>query len=219
MGIDATLFCLCRRVQLVLGKPVRNSWDDIIYFAYAHPSAPNHSQSREMSGALWKIFAEHVGHQLQVIYDSQLEYDEMWEPPGPPAMIGGDEPDDIEFSDYLAGWPEDSFADYSSNGWDVSKTGHLACFRCRERLCLGQAVRDAGGRVLFFHHGGPEAPANSQQPVLNRAAWRFLARHATHEMPILVGPPYDRDIDGYVEIGGQRPDDVPFDDYLANWPG
>ncbi|MGW0503839.1 hypothetical protein [Micromonospora sp. NPDC003241] len=154
-----------------------------------------------------------------MIYDSQLEYDEMWEPPGPPAKIGGDEPDGIEFSDYLAGWPEDSFADYSSSGWDVSKTGYLACFRCRERLCLGQAVRDVGGRVLFFHRGGPEAPANSRQPVLNRAAWRFLARHATHEMPILVGPPYDRNIDGYVEIGGQRPDDVPFVDYLANWPG
>ncbi|MFF5218953.1 hypothetical protein [Micromonospora sp. NPDC000442] len=55
--------------------------------------------------------------------------------------------------------------------------------------------------------------------MLNRAAWRFLARHATHELPIVVGPPYDRDIDRYVEIGGRRPDDVPFDDYLANWPG
>ncbi|GAB1646387.1 hypothetical protein [Krasilnikovia sp. MM14-A1259] len=196
---------------MALGKPLRNSWDDILYYAF-HESYPKHSDDREMSGSLWKIFADHAGHVLEPVLEESPE-DHAADPATP--TIGGDAFGDRPFAQYLAGWPEGAFAEHRDRGFDVSGEGYLACPQCRERIGLGVAVRDAAGAVVFFHRGGSEAPANSRQSQLNRAVWRFLARHLAHRLPVLVGPPFAVEVAGWREIGR----DVDFEEYLAGWPG
>lgn len=212
MSRDAYLYCWCHDARMALGKPLRTSWEDILYYAF-HQSHPKHSRNPEMSGALWKIFADHAGHVLEPILE-ESDDDHATDPDAP--TIGGDAFGDRPFERYLAGWPEGNFADYRDRGFDISAVGYLACPQCKERIGLGVAVRDSAGAVIFFHRGGPQAPGNSRQPSLNRSVWRFLARHLMHRLPVVVdGQPYPVDMAGWREIGR----DIDFEDYLAGWPG
>src|SRR5690242_15886081 len=99
----------------------------------------------------------------------------------------------------------------------MSIYGWFACQQCRTCLGLGKWIRDADERTIYFQSG---YTPNSAQPDRTRALWKFLADHATHPLVVLLPgvPGYD-DLDEYCLIGGDRIQDVPFDEYLKEWPG
>ena len=99
----------------------------------------------------------------------------------------------------------------------MSLSGWLACTDCAVCLGLGTAYRLGDERVGYFQDGYAR---NSAQPDLTRALWKFLADHATHPLRVLMPgmPGYD-DLDDFREIGGDEIRDVPFDEYLKDWPG
>jgi hypothetical protein len=83
---------------------------------------------------------------------------------------------------------------------------------------LGKAVRGEDGTIRYFHRGG--SLPNSRQLEPTRALWKFLADHAEHPLRVLMPgvPEYER-LDDFVEIGGDRIVDIPFEEYLRDWPG
>ncbi|GIJ31070.1 hypothetical protein [Micromonospora sediminimaris] len=99
----------------------------------------------------------------------------------------------------------------------MSLTGWLACPQCATCVALGTAYRLGDQRIGYFQDG---YTANSGQPELTRALWKFLADHATHSLRVLLPdtPGYD-DLDQFREIGGDEQGDVSFAEYLDGWPG
>ena len=99
----------------------------------------------------------------------------------------------------------------------MSVSGWLACPHCATCLALGTAYRLGNQRVGYFQDG--YAP-NSAQPELTRALWKFVADHASHPLRVLLpGTPGYDDLDHFREIGGDEHDDIPFAEYLKDWPG
>jgi hypothetical protein len=84
-------------------------------------------------------------------------------------------------------------------------------------MALGTAYRLGDQRIGYFQDG---YTANSGQPELTRALWKFLADHATHPLRVLLPdtPGYD-DLDQFRGIGGDERGDVSFAEYLDGWPG
>ncbi len=82
----------------------------------------------------------------------------------------------------------------------MSLDGWLACIECRMCLALGKPIRPDGDEIRYFQVG---YVANSAQPDLTRALWKFLADHAGHPLRVLVtGQPGYDDLEHFIEIGG-----------------
>jgi len=97
--------------------------------------------------------------------------------------------------------------------------GVLVCEACRLTLTLGDAIRRPSGEVIAFD-GALEKPVDGELPELTRALWKFLADHVGHRLRVASN--WDDDFEelaGYVEIGGDELDDIPFEEYLDGWPG
>ncbi|TCO52476.1 hypothetical protein [Actinocrispum wychmicini] len=102
----------------------------------------------------------------------------------------------------------------------MSDDAYLVCPPCQVLLPLGKPLVGDDGSVVRFHRGAEDAPPNSGQPDLTRALWKFLAEHAGHPMRVKFS--YEPDFDviaGFRRVGGDTVDDVPFDEYLRDWPG
>jgi hypothetical protein len=103
----------------------------------------------------------------------------------------------------------------------MSLYAYLTCPETRQMIFLGKAVWTTGDdsrQVSYFHLGPRETAPNSQQEELSRAVWRFLADHAGKELRVLLENEL-KDEGEYVVIGGDSKDDIPFDEYLKDWPG
>ncbi|WBB48664.1 hypothetical protein O3597_26920 [Verrucosispora sp. WMMA2044] len=99
----------------------------------------------------------------------------------------------------------------------MSLDGWLACIECRMCLALGKPIRPDGDEIRYFQVG---YVANSAQPDLTRALWKFLADHAGHPLRVLVtGQPGYDDLEHFIEIGGDAAPDIPFEEYLRDFPG
>jgi hypothetical protein len=102
----------------------------------------------------------------------------------------------------------------------VSRYAYLACEPCRVKLWLGKAVFGDDERLRYFHIGSDESEPNSHRLELNRALWKLLADHAGHPLRVVVeGDAAYAELGEYTTVGGDTLDDVPFDDYLRDWPG
>ena len=104
----------------------------------------------------------------------------------------------------------------------MSVYGYLVCAECRHFLWLGKAIRPDGQKVDYFHLGPASDPPNSQQQLLTRALWRFLADHCGHQLrPLLEWDldPFIAEGDVYIEIGGDRTSDTSLEDYVRDWRG
>jgi hypothetical protein len=102
----------------------------------------------------------------------------------------------------------------------ISTYAYLICEESEEQMWLGKAIRTPDGHVRYFHIGGPEEPLNSDRPDLTRALWKFLADHAGHRIRVAFDT--DDDVDefaAFTKIGGDKIDDIPFEQYLEGWPG
>jgi hypothetical protein len=81
-----------------LGKYVRA---DLTYFHIGDTSEPPNAQRTELTRALWKFLADHVGHPIRVIRDDDADFDTV----AGYRQIDGDEARDVSFTDYLRDWP------------------------------------------------------------------------------------------------------------------
>jgi hypothetical protein len=107
----------------------------------------------------------------------------------------------------------------------VSEYAYLICRDDRVMLGLGRAIKRDDGSVHYFLSGGKQP--NSQQPDLDRALWKFLADHTGHRIEVIRESSrayqdwtVDQDANGiYRQVGGDARDDIPFEQFLAGWPG
>jgi hypothetical protein len=107
----------------------------------------------------------------------------------------------------------------------MSEYGYLACFDCGVSLWLGKAVKQPDTTIDYYLIG--DGARNWQQPDVSRALWKMLADHTGHTITVIasMGERYQdwtaaQDTNGlFATIGGDGANDVPFDGYLAGWPG
>jgi hypothetical protein len=101
----------------------------------------------------------------------------------------------------------------------MSDSAELVCFDCKTGLELGWFWNTAEPRYIFTPQGIPA----SQELVLSRALWRFLAEHVNHNARLLgeqTDAWDDVELDEFVMVGGDRTlgMDPTFDQYVAGWP-
>ncbi|WP_280267946.1 hypothetical protein [Nocardia wallacei] len=102
----------------------------------------------------------------------------------------------------------------------MAEYAFLVCNADKTMLALGKAVKAPNGEISYFARGTAQAAANSQNPLLTKALWKFLAEHGHQHLTIVTD--YDDDFEtiaAYREIGGDEIDDISLDDYVAGWPG
>jgi len=100
MSIYGQLDCKDCKQSIFLGKAIRDDRGALRYFVVGTASTDEY---RTLSRAVFKFFAEHVGHDIAVLYDYQWEDlygdEENW------LQIGDDDVNGISFDKYLKGWP------------------------------------------------------------------------------------------------------------------
>ena len=100
MNRYADLACIECKVKLWLGQAIFREDGRMAYFKVGGPEDPPNSQRPELNRSLWKLFADHAGHRLQVVEgnpDARLLDD------GDGIRIGGPGAT-ISFEKYLEGW-------------------------------------------------------------------------------------------------------------------
>jgi hypothetical protein len=101
MNRYADLVCIECKVKLWLGKAIFREDGRIAYFKVGGPQDPPNSQRPELNRSVWKMFADHAGHQLRVVVEDSpdaglLENGNFVRIGGPRAAIS--------FEKYLEGW-------------------------------------------------------------------------------------------------------------------
>ena len=97
------LVCMDCKVGLWLGSATWDeSYDNVSSYHIGQTHDPRNWERPELNQVLWKILADHTGHELGVAVEG-------WPPFGDDLFdgmieIGGDSTDDISFDDYLNGW-------------------------------------------------------------------------------------------------------------------
>src|SRR5579875_3293268 len=92
--------CLHCKVKLWIGRPVFKD-GKIYYFRGANEQDPPNSRNLTLSRAAWKMLAEHHLHRLQVVLNTDREFEGQEEF----VTIGSDRATDIPFEVYLQDWP------------------------------------------------------------------------------------------------------------------
>jgi hypothetical protein len=95
--------CLDCKVYLFIGKAVVQGGTNAIWcFARGGIESPPNSQQPELTRSLWKMLADHAGHNLRVVVEGSPDEDLVTEDF---VEIGGDRNTDISFEEYLKDWP------------------------------------------------------------------------------------------------------------------
>ncbi len=102
MSRSADFACLDRKVHLFLGGTAFRG-DTIWYFAMGPIGSPPNFQQPELTRSLWKMLADHAGHNVRVIVEGSPEddlvTDEFIE-------IGGDRIIEVSVGEHLKDWPD-----------------------------------------------------------------------------------------------------------------
>lgn len=100
MSRYAHLACMDCKVSRFLGKVIARENNQVDYFHIGSTSEPLNWERPELNQVLWKMLADHVGHQLRVITSWDTEFDLL----ANFMMIGGPDVSDISVEDYLKDW-------------------------------------------------------------------------------------------------------------------
>ncbi len=100
----------------------------------------------------------------------------------------------------------------------MSVYGYLCCTDCKLSLWLGKAInwRDVDVGSKSFARGDAPEGLNWKWEILNQALWKMLAEHTGHSIRVVLEHDFEKlvDKDAFQEIGGDKADDVTFEDYL-----
>jgi hypothetical protein len=100
MSRYAHLACLDCKVSHMLGKAIAHEENKIDYFHLGAASEPLNWERPQFNQVIWKMLADHAGHQLRVITSWDPEFDLLADF----MMIGGPDDGDISIEDYLKNW-------------------------------------------------------------------------------------------------------------------
>lgn len=220
MSITAQLVCRESRQFIWLGKPVRSVTGSVIYFHLGFREDPRIWENTLLVASLCKFFAQTQPAILEVLLDP--EFNELAESDGPWLWIGNDAAEDVTFEEYLGDFHEETrpgTVELTRGLLARSTQGYLVCLHTRNRIRLGQPYRVDGKVQHFFieTHEKLSADVLRMQAIL-----KFLAENTGHKMQVMLADGMNdllADHPGGCEIGGAAPDDLSFDDYLADWPG
>jgi hypothetical protein len=102
----------------------------------------------------------------------------------------------------------------------MSRYGYIACETCRIYMFVGKYVQPDDGGAPYFHIGDPDEPPNSVRTLETKALWKLHTEHIGHPVRTLVEGTNDLShIWEFVEIGGDEPQDISFEDYVKDWAG
>jgi hypothetical protein len=105
----------------------------------------------------------------------------------------------------------------------MSQYGVLICSDKKQKFMLGTAVLkvlpDGELKALAFHEGGPAQPLNSEQLVLNKALWKFLADTQGHNLVVKLEHQLNDEEHDYAVIGQEIPPDISYEEYTHGWKG
>ncbi len=100
MARSAYFACMNCKVKLWIGVAIPR--DPVRYFSRFGGKKRNW-EDPELNRVVWKLFADHAGHELRVLLEWTREFDAFSEEEA--VEIGGDDPEyDISFEHYLKGW-------------------------------------------------------------------------------------------------------------------
>lgn len=110
MSRYASFMCLDCRVRLRIGKAVYADGDHVRYFKLGPEERPQNAAQPDLTRSLWKMLAEHAGHELRVGIDEDSAHGAIYRERAIEegfCEIGGYDPEEeyISFEDYLKDWP------------------------------------------------------------------------------------------------------------------
>jgi hypothetical protein len=85
-------------------------------------------------------------------------------------------------------------------------------------LWLGKALHDQRG-VFGYHIGTSDEPPHWKRDLLNQVLWKFIAEHTSHRIDVRLEHEMTEEMFGYQDIGGDRDNDVTYENYLATGAG
>lgn len=101
----------------------------------------------------------------------------------------------------------------------MSRYAYIACQHCAKTIWLGKAIFNGPQPVMFQVGAASEGP-NSENVLLTRAIWKFLADHAGHALIVSVeGDDHYEAIGEYEEIGGDEVTSISLEEYVRGWSG
>jgi hypothetical protein len=113
MSQQGYLACHDCQAYFRLGDAVFRPGGEVAYFQRGDREAPRNSETPALNRALWKMLADHWGHNIRVVLDLVEEDPDGrdWRELGDYLEIGADEaalgaetPDAVTLADYLRDW-------------------------------------------------------------------------------------------------------------------
>ncbi len=102
----------------------------------------------------------------------------------------------------------------------MAEYAYLISRPSKTMLALGKAVKTADGKIDYFSLENGDSGRNSDNTVLTKALWKFLAEYGSHGIEVVSDyhPDFET-IAQYREIGGDTLDDISLEQYIEGWPG
>jgi hypothetical protein len=100
MSRYANLACMDCKVSFFLGKAIFRDDGSVNYFHIGGREEPPNWQRQELNQVLWKMLADHAGHNLRVLLSGDPDFDRLADF----VDIGGTAIRDISEEDYLKNW-------------------------------------------------------------------------------------------------------------------
>jgi hypothetical protein len=101
----------------------------------------------------------------------------------------------------------------------LSIYSYFNCHTCQQTLWLGKAVWDQGDQPSYFHIGDANRPPYWKREQLNQVLWKFLAAHTAHHIDVRLEHEMSEEMWDYQNVGGDRNNDISFEQYLDGWHG
>jgi hypothetical protein len=100
----------------------------------------------------------------------------------------------------------------------MSVYSYLCCTDCKVVLWLGKATnwRDEDVGPKSFARGDAPDGLNWKWEILNQVLWKMLAEHTGHTIRVVLEHEFEKLLgkNDYMEIGGDRDNDIAFEQYL-----
>ncbi|KZM68545.1 hypothetical protein [Nocardia terpenica] len=102
----------------------------------------------------------------------------------------------------------------------MAEYAYLISRSSKTLLALGKAVKKADGKVNYFSREDGKGGRNSENALLTKALWKFIAEHGYDGVEVVSDDDPDFEtIAQYRQTGGDTMDDITLEQYLEGWPG
>ncbi|MFF5225248.1 hypothetical protein [Dactylosporangium sp. NPDC000521] len=177
MPDSADLACYDHELVLPLGWFMHGDGPQSRWFFYAD-GRPGPSPQR--TRALWRMLAEHAGHDVRLLGE-ETDWAEAYDFPRLPDVGGLG---DIAFEQYLDGWPRSRSAPVT--GPDLRPVSLVSI---EDAVAMPLGLLDAAGAPDERYLVQPDGSPSEGVPLLTRAVWRMLATHVYRDVRLVLDVP------------------------------